>query len=356
VPYGFFYDEPRLQNLPEGSGYGGYRGSGFQFLIKPRTVAQAPEVYRAEWRWTRDETPGHLALWAVGEGESAIQCMGRPQNRKELPEEVPFLIRRRTAMSDGALESVFASVFEPFAESPRIRSVARVALTPAATGATALRVTLPERSDLFVFGAGEAGVTTADGARFRGDFAYLSLDGAGRVRAAYAADGGSIARGDFRLGAAERPAAVRVASADWERHTVTLDAPIPAGVAPGQIVMFGHGRHAYTIEGVDRAARRIDLGDQDCVVARGVVDRAEAGGGGTVLRTGTSIPYARAGMHVLDVTRQASWRLRAVQDGRLTLGGEGAWPAASQRFFVVDYGPGDAVVLSAPAVYPAPER
>lgn len=352
VPYGFFYDDKRLQNLPEGSGYGGYRGSGFQFLTKPQTVKDAPAVYRAEWRWTRDATPAHLSVWCVGENESATVCSGKPQNRKSNPNEVKFLVRRRATQGAAGLESVFASVFEPFQDAPRIERVERVKLSPSLNDAVALRVTLPGRTDWIVFNASGQDVTTADGLRVSGEFAWLSQDAKGDAQQAYVAHGGSLRFGELRLSA---PAvSLKVAAADWNRHAVTLNGDIPDSVSAGQTVMFGGDRHAYEIRGVDRKTRRIELGDQDCVIARGDAAKVEARDSELELRTAATMPHARAGMHLLDETRARSWRILKMAGGKLTLSGGHAWPATATRFLVADYGPEDVVAFSAPAITGAP--
>ncbi len=348
VPYGFFYDDKRLQNLPEGSGYESYRGSGFQFLTKPQTVPAAPGVYRAEWRWTRDATPAHLSLWCAGEGESAIVCSGKPQNRKSNPDEVKFLIRRRASEGQGRLESVFASVFEPFADTSRIERVERVKLSPARADAVALRVKLPGRTDWIIFNAGGRDVWVGDGIRVNGEFAWVSLDGDGKVQRAYVAHGGSLRFG--KLSVAAPTASLKVVSADWSRHTITLNDDIPKGVEPGQTVMFGEERYAYEIRGVDREARRIELGDQDCVIARGDVTKSESRDSNLEIQTSATIPHARVGMHLLDETRTQSWRILKMAGGKFALSGGSAWPKTARRFVITDYGPGDVVAFSAPAI------
>ncbi|MBI5819651.1 MAG: heparinase II/III family protein [Verrucomicrobia bacterium] len=348
VPCGFFYDDKRLQNLPEGSGYGGYRGSGFQFLTKPQTLKSAPGVYRAEWRWTRDTTPAHFSLWCVGEDESATVCSGKPQNRRSNPDEVKFLIRRRSTEGEGGLESVFASVFEPFADAPRIARVERVKLSPSLADAIALCVKLPGRTDWIVFNASGGTVTTSNGIRVSGEFAWLSLDESGQVRQAYVAHGGSLRFGKLDLAA---PAvSLKVVSADWSQHAVTLNSEIPKGVEAGQTVMFGEGRYAYEIRGVDRKTRRIELGDQDCVVARGDAARIEMRDSGSEMRTSATMPHARAGMHLLDETRTQSWRILEMGGGKLTLSRGNAWPQNAKRFLITDYGPDDVVAFSTPTV------
>jgi hypothetical protein len=360
VPYGFFYDEPRLQNLPQGSSYLGYKGSGFQYLMRPQAVKDAPGTYRVEWRWTRDATPGHLSLWCVGEREEAIVCAGKPQNFKPMPEEVTFLIRRRQSTGGRPLESVFASVFEPFADAPKIRKVERVALTPAKAGAVGLRVLLPGRTDLLVFGAGNTEVATPSGTRVRGALAYLSVGADGKVARAYVSAGGSIQSKGIALTA---PApALKAASADWRRHWVTLDGPLPESVKPGQVVLFGEGAHAYEVRRIDRVARRIELGDQECIVARGEVDASARGSASSeketsadssvILHTATFMPHARAGMHLLDESGHQSWRIQKIDSGTLVLSPRRPLPSSLRRFQIVDYGPGDAVAFSSPAVFP----
>jgi hypothetical protein len=319
-------------------------------------VAAAPAVYRTEWRWTRDDTPAHLSLWCLGESEHAIVCSGRPQNRKNLPEEVKFLIRRRVASGAGDLESVFASVFEPFADAPAVRKVERLALAPAPPGAVALRIALSGRADLVVFGAGEAGVALPDGTRVRGDFAYLALDGRGAVLRAYVAAGGALERGEFRLGAPAAP--LKIVAVDWLRGSVTMDGPLPSTAKPGDTVLLGAGLHAFEVCALDRDACRIDLGDQECVVARGDVGgvKPDSGAGASPRRwrvqTSTSIPYARAGMHLLDDGRAADLRIEAVERDEIVVSGTGGWPEGARRFLVVTHGPGDEAVFSSPAVFP----
>lgn len=372
VPYGFFYDDLQLQHVRGQRSYVRYRGSGYQYLTDPQKVANVPSIYQVEWRWTRDTTPGHLALWCVGDRETAIVCSGKPQNRKELPSIVKYLVRRRQASAEAQrdLESLFASVFEAFPSVPTIKKVERVSVTPARPDALAMQVTLPNRTDLFIFNAGGAELTTSDGTRARGEFVYLSLGRNDTVREAYVAAEGEVRRGAFRL-VGSRPstnAPLRIAVADWRRNVVSLDGPIPQGVAPGQVVMFGQDRHAYEIRGVDRSTRRIDLGDQECVVAGGKVASSEADrrrpGSATPevdgiaegrlvsLKTTTTIPHARAGMYLLDENRNAHWRIQKIDRGMLWLSGDAPWPEDARRFWVVDYGPGDTVIFSCPSVFP----
>jgi hypothetical protein len=164
--------------------------------------------------------------------------------------------------------------------------------------------------------------------------------------------------GNTRLSA---PApSLRVSTADWQRHTVILDGAIPPQVKTGQVIFFGEARYAYEIRGIDRAERRISLGDQECIVGRGDIDRGLPQGsarevsGDTplVVQTSSFLPHARAGMHLVDEKSRQSWRLQKIDGGKLQLGGGGVCPPDGRSFTIVDYGPGDTVAFSAPALLP----
>jgi len=143
---------------------------------------------------------------------------------------------------------------------------------------------------------------------------------------------------------------LKVVRADWNRHTVTLSGDIPKGVSAGQTVMFGEDRYAYEIRDVDRKTRRIELGAQDCVIARGDATKVEMRDSGLEIRTSTTMPHARAGMHLLDETRVRSWRILKMDSGKLALSGGNTWPRTAKRFLIADYGPEDVVVFSTPAL------
>ncbi len=128
VAYGEFYDDPRFaDNNKAHVAYYTYEGSAYQWLFNVQQAKLNGEA-TATWKLNRPEEmfPERprkgLALRAhlVGQNETVFACDGKPQLRKNWPETVKFLVRRREG---DQLESVFVTVFEAYKDTPFIQSV-----------------------------------------------------------------------------------------------------------------------------------------------------------------------------------------------------------------------------------------
>lgn len=130
VPYGQFYDDPKLKDAKPGTvPYSGYAGSGYQWLFN---VQQAPLAKAAAvaWKLTQPKAlPASrraegvvLRAHLLGDDETIFVADGKPQLRQNWPETVKFLVRRRTGEG---LVSNFVTVFEPYRDTPFLTSVTR---------------------------------------------------------------------------------------------------------------------------------------------------------------------------------------------------------------------------------------
>lgn len=359
VPYGHFYDDERMAKAPVSMvSYVPYRGSGFMYLYNVQEGA-LEGVKTASWlpkRRPADAPEGQVVLRAhlAGANEKAFVCDGKPQqNSKTMPEAVKFLVRRREGEN---LESTFVTVFEPYLNEARLRSVARLESDAADDGFVALRI---ERADGLVdlfFSALDSGrvYRLTDGTRFQGEVGTLTLDGAGRVRRAHLSNGGLLERGDFRLEGAQ-PRSLAIQAVDYQRGQVTLteDALTPA--QEGRWVVIANNRRStlYRIEKVIDA-RTFSIGDQDprCGRLLPVAWDPEQ----KQLRATNWSYAAEAGMHLVDEAGKALGQVTQVDTQTYTLEPAGTirleeLPETDgdgrRRVWVMDFAPGDTARVGA---------
>jgi len=359
VKFGHYYDDERLGAAPYGSvSYFGYKGSGFQFLYNVQEANLAPGAYGKWSIITRgDRAVGmvtgsdgaYIKAFLVGDDERTIVCDGKPQqNRRDTPESVKFLIRRRTGDN---LASTFTTVFEPGAGEEFIKSV-----TPVATGnddLVALKIELTSGATHYYFNATEPvqEAEIADGIRFAGQVGYLGLDAQGEVQNAYLHNATRLARGDWKLDG-DAPATTTIASCDYRANTVTLADPVLAGRdLPGATVIMNTGGYgsAFVVKGVD-ADSKLLFGDQEPICSRACVKQIKAAD--RQLVTPTEMCLAQPAMHVVNEAFEPVAKLLALDGGILTLDRDftaAQFPDADGdgaiRAYIMEFGPGDTVLV-----------
>ncbi len=340
VPYEQFYDDPelkdkRLSSVP----YRGYRGSGYQFLYNVQTGRLNAEA-TAEWRLTeplegQPERPWRgIALRAhlIGRDEELFACDGPVQKYKYLPESVKFLVRRRTGDN---LSSRFATIFEPYRDTPWVRRATQVETTPDGFGASAVRVAMEDGGVHYLFHALDAEKTRTleNGIEITGQMAFLALDERGRPVRAMLFNGGTLATDGLLLdGRGVRRS--RIESVDYRRGTIELaDAVIDDAVRPGQaipVVSDGYSDSVTFSKVIDR--HRFSIGDEDVNVAGGPVLDVRA----DRILTSASNPHANVGMTLLNSLREPQGRLAGKVDGGWRIDREGRGPLTSEDFPVAD--------------------
>ncbi len=351
VPYEQFYDDPelkdkRLSSVP----YTGYRGSGYQFLYNVQKGHMNGNAI-AEWRLTepiegQPERPWRgigLRAHLIGRDEELFACDGPVQKYKYLPDNVKFLVRRRTGPG---LSSRFVTVFEPYKDRAWIRRTTQVELTPDGFGASAVRVDLEDGSTHYLFHALDADQehTMENGIRVAGQMAVLALDKRGRPDRAMLFNGRILAMDGFRL-AGRGVGRSRIASVDYTRGTVELVDPVIDGELPsGQaipVVSDGYSGSVTLSTVIDR--RRFSIGDEDVRVAGGPVLGVSA----DRLLTSASNPHAHVGMSLLNSRNEPQGRLAEKVDGGWRIDREGRGPMTLEDFPVAegDAGPRYSVAM-----------
>lgn len=365
VEYGHYYDDETLGAAPYGSvNYFSYRGSGFQFLYNVQEADLQPETV-ARWDLITDEDRAvalvqanegaFLRAFLVGEDERVFVCDGRPQqNRRGSPEEVKFVVRRRSGEN---LQSSFTTVFEPGAGEEMVRSV-----TPIATDHeqfVALRIELNSGAVHYHFNSPEPVEETevTDGIRFAGQVGHLELDGAGEVARAYLYNATLLAVGDWAL-RSEGPTHTTVASCDYEENSITLADALPGGdTAEGLTVIIDTGGYggSFEVRGIE-GDRKLLFGDQEPMRSRIFVREIDADE--RTLMTPTMLYFTEPGMHLVNEAMEPVAQLLETPRGAVVADrdfGEDQWPDADGdgivRAYIMEYGPGDAVTVPSSARY-----
>jgi len=359
VKYGFYYDDELLGKAAYGSvNYWRYKGSAFQFLYNVQEAALAPGA-SATWRvitggdracpLIRGAEGAFLKTHLIGEAEHVFACDGKPQqNRRGMPEQVKFLVRRRTGED---LASTFVTVFEPGAGSEWIKGVTRLP-TPG-EDSVALRLDLHSGATYYYFNAVSPIAETEfdGGVRFAGCVGCLGVDARGAVEQAYLYNATLLARGDWRM-TAPGPVRTTIASCDYRQNAVTLSDPIPDGrqfVGATAVIDSGRYGSAFVVKGV-AGERKLLFGDQDPIVGRAAVKSVKAEAG--ELTTPTMMYFVQPDMHVVNEAMAPVGRVESFSRPRLRLTGpcdasrvtDGDGDGAT-RVYVMEFGPGDRVTL-----------
>lgn len=365
VEYGYFYDDPKLAEVPYGSAnYFTYDGSAFQFLFNVQEAELQPDAW-VQWdvitegpqavSSIRADEGAFLRAYLVGEDEQVFLCDGRPQqNRKTNPDTVKFCIRRKEGEH---LDSTFTTVFEPGDREPFIEEV-----TPLQTGVpglVVLRIALKSGATHYIFNAPEAvECSLENGIRFSGRVGMLNVDRSGQVQQAYLYEGTLLAEDDWEINPIDSVRA-SIEECDFEESTVTLSEPVSEGRTldgDSAIVLCGDYGAFFTINGTGDD-RTLSLGDQSPIVGRAYVTDVKPAEG--TLMTTTRMPFVLAGMHVVNEKMEPVGRVKSAPGGGVLAltepFDEGAFTDAdgdgSLRAYVTDCGPGDEIILPSSVRY-----
>jgi hypothetical protein len=227
----------------------------FQRTPESWMAGNAPEILETTWRYSRLPGPG-----------SEMQMLGNGYN-PDLPRKFTRLhlfdvagarvlradalcyqwnykyncqmVRREAA--DQNLESAFAAIYEPYADEPFILERQLLPIPGNENDALkAVAVQLKTRN-------GQTDICFADGRpekqrevaaqgvaplRVAGEFAYCSTDNQG-LRQAVLTGGTLLSTPQVELKVARREYTGRVTAVDYQRKTLTIDAPWPAALAGG---------------------------------------------------------------------------------------------------------------------------
>ncbi len=354
VPYGKFYDDPNLIEGKPGTRYHLYMGSAYQWLFN---VQEAPLTRPASvtWRLTRDPTlypkkPTEgigLRVHVPATDETLIVCDGIPQRRPDFPEQLKWVLRRRTGEN---LQSTFLSVFEPFSGgAPFIHSVERLPVGPD-DGSAAVQVELGGQVHVVFWTPQPAVAHRFSGYEVLGRAACIKLDRQGSVLTARLLDGGSLTGPGLQL---RGPGSVsaRIAGLDYEASAVTLDADVLTQDMAGRWVTVNTGAHVTAVR-IDKllSPRRFSLGEQDLRCGVGSVTEIAAGG---VVKHDRVTYFCAPGMRVLDEAGHVVATLATAGHTDFSTTREGlgmeAFPDSDgdgrRRFTIVAIGEGDEVCI-----------
>ncbi len=360
VPYEHFYDDERYAAKPLGSmSYGGYRGSGFQYLFN---VRRAPLQGQAIFEWRlKEPAEGKtkypwqgigLRAHLIGEGDEIIAADSKPQKYKYLPDTIQFMLRRRTGED---LASNFVTVYEAYKDATFINSVSSVSLEPDDGQAVAARIELPDGSAHYVFHSlmpeqpyvldGKVNVT--------GQAACLALDIDGKPLRAMLLNGTQLSIGDFALNSGGQQK-TEIVSVDYANGIVEIADPLLTDLfLPGQVAIVAPDGFAdsLTMQSVIDATH-FSIGDEDLRVAGGPVNDVISDQNRIV--TSVSTPHTEVGMTVLNSLLQPQGRLAGgdritIDRGDMGLLEPESFPkepdGSHPRFWVVMAGPGDELLI-----------
>ncbi|HJN15744.1 MAG TPA: heparinase II/III family protein, partial [Armatimonadota bacterium] len=360
VPYEHFYDDARFAAQPLGSmAYGGYGGSGFQYLFnvrRARLEGQAvcdwqiaePGEGKTKYPWEGRGLRAHL----LGEGDEIIACESKPQKYSYLPDTIQFMLRRRRGEN---IDSRFVTVYEPYKDEHCIDGVSPASVEPSDGQAVAARISLADGSTHYVYHSLDPNAThVVDGKlSITAQAACVVIGPDGAVARASMLNGRELSLGEFRM-AGPGLRRTRIVSVSPGNGVVEVADPIlDAALLPGQTVLVEPEGFAdcLTLQRVIDATH-FSIGSEDIVVAGGPVLDVPAGE--NRIATSVSAPHAQTGMTVVNSDGVALGRL--AEGAALTVDRDveselsmddfpSEKPGSVPRFQIVMASPGDELLI-----------
>ena len=349
------YDDPVLGAPGYAGSYMGYHGSGFQHFN---------HVQRHEaGEWSADYThekdaAAKLRIRVLDQPGQVLIAADARVTPVKFPQELKYLLARRTAAPGVKLTSAFVSVLEPYSAEPPLRTVSRHDFADA-TAVVAVRA--DGRTDVVVHGAAdERKKLTLAGHDFsilaRTVVATFGADG--RLERLFFA-GGQEVEIDGKNHRALTHAAGRVSGVDpaRERIKVQLDkgcflSPAEVAALVGRVVRFSSpaGATAHTVATAEVAGRELILTPTDDLL----VGRLQVGTvKGRTVGTPTRLVFAPsyAGATALDASYRPIGLVQQADQDRIELVAPpaGGTVSAGSDVWLSSVGPGDR--LEAPFVY-----
>ncbi len=264
-------------------------GNGYGFLCRPRH-GQPEANWSASYDIGQDATVRFLSAPQPGtEVITAVAPGIYPHHPK-----ARYLLERRKGEN---LESEFAAVIEPSGGKPAVESIERVALSGPEGEIPAVALTI-RRSDGavdFVYSSGDEIERSWDGGTAAGRFVHARVKGGKAQSLAMTGASGLQA-----FGVSVKPEEAswhgRVTALDYDKNTVTLNAPLPAGEAlKGQIIAFSNPRYtrstSYRIAKVEKAGTGCVVHlESRLTLGRGIVSKIS---GERTIVSGIPHEYAR---------------------------------------------------------------
>ncbi|MBQ9367591.1 MAG: heparinase II/III family protein [Victivallales bacterium] len=344
VPYGTFYDDPKIQAMFEktmGRSFSGYRGSGYQFLTKVRhgkTVFGKPIVLPAETRGFPEVKPGAaLKVYPLSEGEELLLSEGMPPRTQRNPQKhVVFVTRRRVGKD---LSSTFATLYETTCDERRELEIEGIAMLPAPEDACAVKVVFKTGRTLYLFNANGSSAFDCDGVAFRGESGALLLDAANGQGRCFVTGGGSLSyQGRVVLEAADDFTAT-IASVNLAQESITFNRDVPTAYL-GRFVRIGD--YAYRCGKIE--GKTITLYRQSTIQGRVRFEGTEASTSGVFVPA----PYlAAAGMSLYQGEDKATYvaRLLDVSTVRNKTSFKTDVPIKPGEYWISECGPGEKAVF-----------
>ena len=342
VPYGAIYDDDGLADpLRKGRSYYTYRGGGYSYLYDVQR-AHPDQTWSATWQ---DAKGGLRTLFLPS--QEAIVAHGDPPKKPGNPRQLTYVLLRNEGER---LTSRFATVTEPYSETPRVRAIAQL---EGDDQAIALRVTHAFGEDIIRHALDCEGSC----------FSLVRRDAEGRLVQLHVTGVGSVQADGYTL-EMDKGLSGRILSVDPEASSIEIERdrdsqPLNARRLIGQVAHLGNDRRstAYTITGVEGRGRhwRIRFGADAFRIGRLAISARDAQGRG--ISTPTYLYLASQGYYrgawladaqhrswlpVEDVhlsPHRPGWR----RDGRISLVGQHNLEAFApgQVAYLYDFGPGD---------------
>ena len=363
VPQEHFYDDERFAAKPLGTmSYGGYRGSGFQFLFNVRRAnLDGPAVFEwklkqpgegeTQYNWQGIGLRAHLLL----DNEEVIAADAKPQTYTRMPDTIQYMLRRRVAPEGQELRTRFVTVYEPYTNETFINRVVPIAPKPDDGNAVAARIELADGGVDYVFHsiAPEQTYTLEDGIIVAGEAACFGYDAQGAIYKGMLLNGTRLTAGELTL---ESPGQRKstIVSVDYSTGTIEIADPLLAEpFVAGQQAIIAPDTFADSVtmrEVID--ATHLSIGDEDLRVASGPIN--ELLPEQSRITTKVSIPHIQDGMTVLNGLLQPQGRITS--GDRITIDRTGYGPLSAEafppgadgshpRFTVVMAAPGDTILI-----------
>jgi hypothetical protein len=346
VKWGEMYDDPVLGAKDYKGSYGGYNGSGFQYLTQVQELQSGKS--ELQFAHAKDEK-AQLRIHLLPYQEQKVYMADAFDLPRKKSYTVKYLIARRKSTDGKPLKSTFVSVLEPYSATPFIKSTKTINITSGS--GVAVEVQRQNATDVIISDpVNSIKVLSSYNLETDANSAVVTLNDSGEVTRVFFSGGTYLSCKGKRYAA--ETITGKVLSVDPAAQTATIQLDHPTQLSSAEIAQrvahFNNAFHdsVHPLASADLQGNTLTLKMQDALL----VGRLRlTGGDKNKLTTDTVLPFSQTynGTTLLNGSNQPISQVKNLDSGDITLAAPlNQIPAKSSDAWLSDVGVGDNIKIN----------
>lgn len=345
VPWGKIYDDPVLGAKNFSGSYGGYSGSGYQYLFNVQQLQNGKGLL--QYQHVNDEK-AQLRIHLLPQKNQKVYIADAYDLPRKKSHLLKYLIARRESPDKQPLKSTFVSVLETYSEKPYISS--SEAITLDSGNGAAVKVTRAGSTDIILSSTDNTvKVLLPYHLETDAQHVVVTFDKNGKLQRVFFSVGSYLKIGEQKYTASPVSGVVTAVSPMQQTVNIQLDgnASLNAAGLANSIVYFSNAasRRAHPIASAKVTGNQLTLKTQDALL----VGRVKiTGAASDKFTTDTALPFSPTydGTTLLNEQFQQVAALEDVKNGSLKIAGKPQRSLkANDSAWISDVGVGDRVEI-----------